>query len=76
MSASRPPVDQVRWLQPVRPGDRLHARVRVVKVRASATRPDRGIVSALNELLNQRGEVVLSMSGTGFYRRRPQGQRT
>ncbi|MBL8347199.1 MAG: MaoC family dehydratase [Rubrivivax sp.] len=70
-SMGSPGVDQVRWLRPVRPGDRLRARVRVAKARASETRPDRGIVSAQHELLNQRDEVVMTMSGNGFYRRRP-----
>lgn len=70
-SMGSPGVDQVRWLRPVRPGDRLRARVRVRAVRASQTRPDRGIVSAEHELLNQRDEVVMTMSGNGFYLRRP-----
>ncbi|MCL4698561.1 MAG: MaoC family dehydratase N-terminal domain-containing protein, partial [Burkholderiaceae bacterium] len=70
-SMGSPGVDQVRWLKPVRPGDRLRARVRVTKVRASETRPDRGIVSAQQELLNQDGDVVMTIAGGGFYRRRP-----
>lgn len=70
-SMGSPGVDQVRWLRPVRPGDRLRARVHVVKVRASESRPDRGIVSARHEMLNQRDEVVMTMSGNGFYLRRP-----
>jgi acyl dehydratase len=73
-SMGSPGIDQVRWLKPVRPGDRLRARVRVVQTRASQSRPDRGIVNAQQELLNQHGEVVMTLSGTGFYLRRPQAE--
>lgn len=70
-SMGSPGVDQVRWLKPVRPGDRLRARAHVVKTRASQSKPDRGVVSGHNELINQHGEVVMSMSGNGMYKRRP-----
>lgn len=70
-SMGSPGIDRVRWLLPVRPGDRLRARVTIVQARASRTRPDRGIVSAHQELINQRGEVVMTLEGNGFYLRRP-----
>ena len=41
-SMGSPGVDELRWLKPVRPGDRLRARVTVVDSRRSASRPDRG----------------------------------
>src|SRR5438552_14010053 len=37
-----PGVDELRWLRPVRPGDRLKARVRVLQTRRSQSKPDRG----------------------------------
>lgn len=70
-SMGSPGIERLRWHRPVRPGDRLRARVRVGPVRRSATRPDRGIVATESEVLNQHGEVVMSMSGSGFYLRRP-----
>ena len=70
-SMGSPGIEQVRWLVPVRPGDRLRARVVVLKTRASQSRPDRGLVSARQELINQHGAIVMTVTGNGFYRKRP-----
>jgi acyl dehydratase len=69
-SMGSPGVDRVRWLEPVRPGDRLRARVEIRHVRASLSRPDRGLVTLGQELLNQHGQVVLSLEGVAMIRRR------
>jgi hypothetical protein len=37
----------------------------------SRSRPDRGTVRSLTEVLNQAGEVVMTVRGTIFYLRRP-----
>jgi acyl dehydratase len=66
-----PGVDEVRWLQPVRPGDRLRVRVTIVDKRESRSKPDRGIILPLAEVLNQRDEVVLSLRPINLVRRRP-----
>ena len=63
-----PGVDELRWPRPVRPGDRLRARLTVVDTRRSVSKPDRGIVKVHQELLNQDGEVVLSVRGMGMYK--------
>ena len=60
-SLASPGLDEVRWLAPVRPGDTLSMRVTVVEARRSASKPDRGLVRSKIEVLNQRGEVVMSM---------------
>jgi acyl dehydratase len=60
-SLGSPGVDELRWPRPVRPGDVLSLRVTVLDTRRSASRPDRGIVRSLIEVLNQQGEVVMSM---------------
>lgn len=70
-SMGSPGVDGLRWLQPVRPGDVLGARVTVVSTRRSQSKPDRGVVQVRQEAINQRGEVVLSMLGMGLFRCRP-----
>ena len=62
--------DEVRFHVPVRPGDELSLEVTWLAKRESTSRPDRGIVTALMKLLNQRGEVVLSNRDTIFIRRR------
>jgi acyl dehydratase len=61
-SLSSPGVDEVRWKQPVRPGDELSLRVTVSEARRSTTKPDRGLVRSFIEVLNQRQEVVMTMS--------------
>lgn len=55
-----PGIDELRWVRPVRPGDTLRMRVTVVEARRSKSKPDRGIVRSLVEVLNQNGEVVMS----------------
>ena len=66
-----PGVDEVRWHSPVRPGDTLRLRVSILDARVSRTKPDRGVIHPLMEMLNQRDEVVLSMKPINLMRRRP-----
>ena len=68
-SLGSPGVDELRWLKPVRPGDRL--RVRVQETVPSRSRPDRGMVRLLIEVLNQHAEVVMTTRGMLLFRRRP-----
>lgn len=63
-------VDGLWWLQPVRPGDTLRARIRVEEVRPSRKVPDRGTVKFSWELHNQDGEQVLQMYGVNLFGRR------
>jgi acyl dehydratase len=65
-----PGIEEVRWLRPVRPGYVLSVRSEVVEVRASRSKPDRGIVRTRFEVLDQTGEPVMSMINTGFMPRR------
>ena len=65
-----PGIEEIKFLQPVRPGDSLRLRAQVLEARPSANRPDRGIVRWRWEVLNQRAEVVLSMLGTQIFLRR------
>jgi acyl dehydratase len=60
-SLASPGIDELRWLLPVRPGDVLRIRVSVLDATRSRSRPDRGIVRTLVEVLNQRGEVAMSL---------------
>jgi acyl dehydratase len=56
-----PGVDELRWNRPVRPGDRLMVRVTTTEARPSRSKPDRGIIFATIEGINQDGVVVCSM---------------
>lgn len=60
-SLSSPGIDELRWLAPVRPGDVLSLRVTVAEARRSASKPDRGLVRSAIQVLNQKGEVVMTM---------------
>jgi acyl dehydratase len=60
-SLGSPGVDALRWLKPVRSGDRLVLRVTVHEVKRSRSKPDRGILHSYIEVLNQRREVVMTM---------------
>jgi len=68
-----PGVDELRWLRPVRPGDRLSIRVTVRDARPSRSKPDRGIVLSAVEVLNQHGEVVMTAVASNFFFRRGRG---
>ena len=66
-----PGLDELRWLKPVRPDDTLTARMEIASVRASESKPDRGIVNSVVQVANQKGETVLTWKAIGMYRRRP-----
>jgi acyl dehydratase len=63
-----PGVDELRWIRPVRPGDRLRIRVTVVEARRSRSRPDRGLVRTAIEVLNQKEEVAMSLNAMHLIR--------
>jgi len=69
-SMGAPGVDEVKWLKPVRPGDSVTVRATVLKSRASNSRPGLGLVTFLHELLNQRGERVMTLVSTAMIARR------
>jgi acyl dehydratase len=70
-SMGSPGIDEIKWLRPVKPGDRLAARVRVLETIASKSRPDRGIVKTEGELTNEAGELVMTIRAVNFFGRRP-----
>jgi acyl dehydratase len=69
-SLGSPGVEELRWLAPVRPGDVLTGRVRVLETRASERDPRSGTVITESEALNQDGTVVMRMRARGFFARR------
>ena len=60
-SMASPGIDELRWSRPVRPGDTLSIRVSVLEANRSRSKPDRGMVRSLVEVLNQNREVVMSL---------------
>lgn len=65
-----PGLEELRWLEPVRPGDTLHFRATVLEQTASAKHAWRGTVLFRWEILNQHDQVVCRMVGRQHYRRR------
>jgi acyl dehydratase len=63
-----PGVGELRWVRPVRPGDTLTLHVTVQEARRSRSKPDRGLIRSLMEVLNQDGEVAMSMKPMNFVR--------
>jgi acyl dehydratase len=72
-SLGSPGIEKLTWPAPVYPGDVLSMRNTVLESRPLASRPEVGLVKSRNEVLNQHGQVVLSMEGFGFFRRREPG---
>ena len=70
-SLGSPGVDEVRWLKPVRAGDTLTVTTTVLDARASASKPDRGVVSSIWHARNQHGELVVTVKGMGMFGCRP-----
>src|SRR5436853_7913231 len=48
-------VDELRWPNPVRPGDALQVETEIVDLRLSRSKPDRGIIRLPHGTTNQRG---------------------
>ena len=66
-----PGVEELKWLQPVRPGDTIRSTGELLDVRASRSKPERGLVRYRMDVLNQRDEVVMTMTSTTIVRREP-----
>jgi len=64
-------IDELRWLQPVRPGDTLRTKVLIAGKRESKSKPDRGILNLEYTVYNQRNEEVLTMKSMAFVLKRP-----
>ncbi|BAT59221.1 bifunctional protein PaaZ [Variibacter gotjawalensis] len=61
-SLGAPGVDEVKWIKPVRPGDDLTLRRTIGEKRVSKSRPDMGFVPISYEMINQAGDVVMTMT--------------
>lgn len=66
-----PGLANMRWLKPVFAGDELTYFTTATAKRALASRPGWGMVSAYNEGINQRGELVFSFESAVLTRLLP-----
>lgn len=56
-------MDELNWPKAVRPGDELHLKIEIIGVRASKSRPDRGLLKVRTTTLNQNDEPVQVFTG-------------
>ena len=71
-SEGSPGWEEVRWRKPVRPGDILHTRTRVIETRPLSSRPELGLARFEHAVVDAEGEEKMTAIATVFYRRRPE----
>jgi len=64
-------VDELRWPVPTLPGDTLTVDSRILDVRPSRSKPDRGIVRVQITARNQRSEIAQQMTANILAWKRP-----
>lgn len=62
--------EEIKWLAPVRPGDRLRVRMTVLDTRPSASRPEMGFVNARFDMFNADGVRVMTLTPHLMFGRR------
>jgi acyl dehydratase len=62
--------DELRFHEPVRAGDAVHVVTEWLELRASRSKPDRGVVKMRISLVNQNGVTVMSHLDTLIVKRR------
>jgi len=72
-SMGAPGVDEVRWLKPLRPGTKIRLRATVLETRPSGSRPERGFVRFLFEVLDDQEVVLTDLTCTQMLVRREPG---
>lgn len=63
-----PGIDELQWLKPVHPGDRLRIESEVLSKRRSQSRPEMGMFKARTTVLNQHDVAVMTMVSSGMIR--------
>jgi acyl dehydratase len=61
-----PGIDELRWLKPVYPGDRLRCESEVLEKRRSASRPEMGIFKSRMAVFNQDDVMVMTFISNGL----------
>ena len=66
-----PGVDELRWLKPVYPGDRLTVRAKVIDKIPSRSKPEIGVIRSATQVTNQDDVPVMTFTSIVMFRRRP-----
>ncbi len=57
---------EIEWPRPTRPGDTLHVVSKILDIVPSRSKPDRGILHSFIEVLNQKGQVVMTLKAVNL----------
>lgn len=63
--------DELRWPEPVRPGDELRVQTEILAINPSKSKPDLGFIKVRVTTFNQAGEAIQIYVGNLVVRRRP-----
>lgn len=66
--------DELRWRNPVYPGDTVHVEVRILGKTESTSRDDRGYVESEVEGTNGDGDEVIYWRATNIFLRKPDSE--
>jgi acyl dehydratase len=69
-----PGVDELRWLKPVYPDDRLTVRGKIAELTPSRSKPHIGAMRTTTTVTNQDGATVMSFTSIVLFLRRPVDQ--
>ena len=67
-SMASPGIDELRWSRPVRTADTMSIQATDMEANRSRSKPDRGMVRSLIEVLNQDREIVMSLQAMNILR--------
>jgi len=65
-----PGIDELRWIKPVFPGDRLRMESTIMEKKESRSRPDMGTVFMRNEIFNQNDKLVMSFKPIVMFKKK------
>ena len=74
-SMGSPGIEQLRWKEPVRPGETLHVKAEVLDRSLPKSRPELGFVKFSHTVFNQEDKVKMTMISSGMFLRNPEAAR-
>ena len=67
-------LDELRWISPVRPGETLSARSEVLDATPHPRKEDRGVVKFRHTVVNQDGDVKMTIVSNVLFGKKPDGR--
>jgi len=60
-------IDEIRWVTPIYAGETLHCEMEIQMLRASASRPERGLMTMRNTVSKADGRLATVLNITGVF---------